>query len=545
MFYLIFLIIGGFLIGLSYPLGIEPLYFDIYVTIFGCLGLSVGYVGLGFLFVRGYIKKISSNTVGKNMPHGFAKRMLLYRVLLLVIYAIQIYILHFPLVVRLLGLENVMFLGVFLVLLPFFATYLISILPFHKLDCILRESKWNMWEYFIFQVRSFFLIAVMPLLIFVFYIDFIYHVDVLYELIYIYPLSGWLMTLSLMFVLFIFAPLVLRFAWNLKSLSRGSLRKKLEKIRDKSEVKIKDILIWPIGRGRMANAMVIGLIRKWRYIIITDTLINSLTEEETETVFAHEIGHAKQYHILFYFVFAAGYMCLAVVLEEFLSNIMGRNNPMIATYLFGLVVIYWGVFFGKVSRRLEHQADLYGALITNNFEGFSNALRKISSVNASPSSQKSVQHPSIEKRVRFLEATENSPEFINRFLLSIKKVIGVLMVVLVFGIVGCAWVSYKQFQEAPSLKLNLVKQRMVYEKAMRGYELLEERKYTQAVKVFEEVVLFLPPNALYYIWLGDALQGDLDRLPKKSIEAYKEARLLNPADPAQRMYLHEKLKGVK
>jgi len=60
------------------------------------------------------------------------------------------------------------------------------------------------------------------------------------------------------------------------------------------------------------TAGVMGLLPKFRYILVTDSLLDILSKEELNAVMAHEIGHIKYKHILFYILFLLGYMALSI-----------------------------------------------------------------------------------------------------------------------------------------------------------------------------------------------------------------------------------------
>ena len=64
----------------------------------------------------------------------------------------------------------------------------------------------------------------------------------------------------------------------------------------------------------MITAGVMGLIKQFRYILVTRSLLQRLTPYEIEAVIAHEIGHVKKKHLLFYLIFFAGYMLISYAL---------------------------------------------------------------------------------------------------------------------------------------------------------------------------------------------------------------------------------------
>jgi Zn-dependent protease with chaperone function len=59
------------------------------------------------------------------------------------------------------------------------------------------------------------------------------------------------------------------------------------------------MLKWPIFEGRMLTAGIMGLVPRYRYILITESLMDVLSIEELKAVVAHEMGHAKYRHLLF------------------------------------------------------------------------------------------------------------------------------------------------------------------------------------------------------------------------------------------------------
>ena len=64
-----------------------------------------------------------------------------------------------------------------------------------------------------------------------------------------------------------------------------------------------------------------GLIKQFRYILVTPALLQLLEPFEIDAVIAHEIGHIKQKHLLFYLFFFIGYLILAFSALDFLTYI--------------------------------------------------------------------------------------------------------------------------------------------------------------------------------------------------------------------------------
>ena len=67
----------------------------------------------------------------------------------------------------------------------------------------------------------------------------------------------------------------------------------------------------------MMTAGIMGILAKFRYILVTDALMDVLSLDELKAVLAHEMGHAKYRHLLFYILFFVGYMAISFGLSDF------------------------------------------------------------------------------------------------------------------------------------------------------------------------------------------------------------------------------------
>ena len=56
----------------------------------------------------------------------------------------------------------------------------------------------------------------------------------------------------------------------------------------------------------MVNAAVIGFLPGLRYVLVSDLLLESMSPIQVEAVFAHEIGHVRHRHVVWYFIFLVG-----------------------------------------------------------------------------------------------------------------------------------------------------------------------------------------------------------------------------------------------
>ena len=87
--------------------------------------------------------------------------------------------------------------------------------------------------------------------------------------------------------IFLASPVLLRRIWSTTPLPDGPLRTKLLKLCNRIGLRVAEILIWHTD-GVMVNAAVVGLVPRMRYILLSDTLLEAMTEDEIEAVFGHE-----------------------------------------------------------------------------------------------------------------------------------------------------------------------------------------------------------------------------------------------------------------
>jgi len=109
----------------------------------------------------------------------------------------------------------------------------------------------------------------------------------------------------------IIGPAMIQKFWRCKPLETGLVRERIENLCQRAGLEYANILYWPIFGGRMITAGVMGLIKKFRYILVTGALFRLLEPEEIDAVIAHEIGHVKRKHLLFYLFFFVGYLLLS------------------------------------------------------------------------------------------------------------------------------------------------------------------------------------------------------------------------------------------
>ncbi|RIK68988.1 MAG: hypothetical protein DCC65_02325 [Planctomycetota bacterium] len=270
----------------------------------------------------------------------------------------------------------------------------------------------------------------------------------------------------------VLAPVMLRYIWATEPLPPGPLRERFESTCRRIGLRYREILLWHT-HGMTVNAAVMGFIPPLRYILVSDALLETLSEEEIEAVFAHEAGHVHHWHLPFFGAFAATSMYLSggVVMLLDHTNIV-RDYGLLQLAGLCLLLAIWLFGFGWLSRRFERQADLFGVrCITPDVSGclswcpvhgerrsaglcvsaaniFGRTLCKIASLNGIPRKAPSWRHGSIESRCRLIEHLTAEPHALTGFDRSLVRVKAALAVATLIGTIGAAVIYYDGIAKA-------------------------------------------------------------------------------------------------
>jgi STE24 endopeptidase len=211
-------------------------------------------------------------------------------------------------------------------------------------------------------------------------------------------------------------PLFYRFV----PLGKGTLKERILQLCRTAGITINGVFTFNLSKNtKKANAGFAGIGRA-RRIILADTLVNDFTEDEIETVFAHEMGHYVHRHILqgiltgtvstFLTLFLAAQLYQWSIVQLGFSSITQLAAlPLLALWL-SLLGFVSSPLGNILSRRRERQADTFAVQTTNKRDAFVSALRKLESMNlVDPEPHPIVEalfstHPPMTKRIRFVES---------------------------------------------------------------------------------------------------------------------------------------------
>lgn len=289
------------------------------------------------------------------------------------------------------------------------------------------------------------------------------------------------------------APAFLRYVWITRRLPDSPLRARLEELCRRLKLRCRDILVWHSG-GMLVNAAVMGVLAPFRYVLITDGMLQQLDDRKIEAVFGHEAGHVKRHHILFFLLFALTSGCIvAVATARAASLTTPSSRQTLYLVVAALLTIKWGYFFGLVSRSFERQADVFGVrtvalmsppcalpcavhrdranatappspgqppageaasagphadrdllaggrLCSSAAELFGDTLNQVAVLNGIPPEAPSWRHGSIASRSRALQRMAQSPAAVARFE---RRVLVGKLVILAFTLVFALWAAYE------------------------------------------------------------------------------------------------------
>ena len=208
-------------------------------------------------------------------------------------------------------------------------------------------------------------------------------------------LYAWgLITAFSIFINFFYSQLIVPIFNKQTPLIESPLRKKIEAFAQKAGFRLKNIyIIDGSKRSTKANAYFSGFGSKKR-IVLYDTLIKEMSDEEIVAVLAHEIGHYKKKHVLrslVYSVILTGLMLFLfslVIDSPLLSTAMGAELPSfhLGLIVFGILYSPLSLLIGLVtnfiSRSNEFEADRF---VHDNYDPgiLAGALKKLSVRNLS------------------------------------------------------------------------------------------------------------------------------------------------------------------
>jgi Zn-dependent protease with chaperone function len=330
---------------------------------------------------------------------------------------------------------------------------------------------------------------------------------------------------TILFLLFfillaVIFPVLIKNLWNCQSMPAGPARTHMEKFCQQQNFEYSDIMLWPLYEGRMLTAGVMGVSKKYRYVLITPSLLEALSPYEIEAVLAHEIGHVKKYHLQLYLLLFLGFGLVASLIASPLLYLLLNANIFYqvinfagidpeaalafwsAAPMFIIMLIYFRYVFAFFMRNFERQADLAVFNALGDSTPLITSLEKIGWLSGNIRDKPSWHHFGIGQRVDFLEKCSMDKSLIKRHN---RKVYGSLFLFVAFLVIsaGLIWHLPLELDDAANIKFV---EAVLLQKAKRE-----------------------PDKAIWQRLLGDLKQEQGQE--REAVAAYEKSLALEPGNP--------------
>lgn len=162
------------------------------------------------------------------------------------------------------------------------------------------------------------------------------------------------------------APAILRRVWDVVPLGAGELRDHIGALLREQRVRVGagGPLVWRTG-GTMVNGAILGLAWPFRYLLLTDAMLERLSGAQLDAVLAHEAAHVRFHHLPWLGVVTIGSVLGTAWAMELTLLALGHTSASGATVALATLAcaVIGLAVFGITSRRFEWQADAHSVRV--------------------------------------------------------------------------------------------------------------------------------------------------------------------------------------
>ena len=275
-------------------------------------------------------------------------------------------------------------------IIVFLIAYLVFLSGYSIIDQTVRDNRVNILKRIKFDLSLLFLIS-WPYILFalgLFGVDNHY----LFRVLVI-----WILYL----ILYFYTPAFWKFFFSSKAVEDSALATKCQGITDKASLQPVSMHVFSDTGLKQANAFTVGQWLGAKSIFMTDYAYANLTQNESLSIYAHEVGHLQKHQVL------RRSLALSIpVLAIPVVNIsLGSDN----------LFIQWGLFIASLllirlivpSQKFEKEADLFALNATGDASSVISGLEKIYRLGTlpkrfRPSEEMKYTHPSLAQRIKYL-----------------------------------------------------------------------------------------------------------------------------------------------
>lgn len=230
----------------------------------------------------------------------------------------------------------------------------------------------------------------------------------------------WLPFALLMFLLSVILAqvvpiIILPIFYKITPIENENLKERIVSLSINAGLKVENVFKFNMSKNtKKANAAFTGL-GKTKRILLGDTLLDNYTNDEIETVIAHELGHYKKKHIIKNIAVGTVSSFLTFFLIAQLHNLsLSWFGFLNITQISSLPLLaLWGALIGLIqtpisnliSRKFEYEADKYAVSSTTKTDAFITTLEKLTEQNLGDREPAPLvewffySHPSIKNRI--------------------------------------------------------------------------------------------------------------------------------------------------
>jgi len=217
----------------------------------------------------------------------------------------------------------------------------------------------------------------------------------------------------------IFPTLIFPIFYKITPIENENLKERIKKLAHNAKLKVENVYKFNMSKNtKKANAAFTGL-GKTKRIILGDTLLDNYSEDEIETVIAHELGHYKKKHIIKNIIIgtASSFLTLYIIAALYQSSLSWFGYESITQISALPLLALWSMLIGIVqsplgnilSRKFEYEADEYAINETKKPFAFIKTLEKLTDQNLGDKEPHPFvewffySHPSIKNRIGAIE----------------------------------------------------------------------------------------------------------------------------------------------
>ena len=206
----------------------------------------------------------------------------------------------------------------------------------------------------------------------------------------------WLPFATLMFFISvvlsqIFPILIFPIFYKITPIENEDLKERINNLAHNARLKVENVYKFNMSKNtKKANAAFTGL-GKTKRIILGDTLLDNYSEDEIETVIAHELGHYKKKHIIKNIIIGttSSFLTLFIIALLYKNSLIWFGFNSITQISALPLLALWSMLIGIVqsplgnilSRKFEYEADEYAVNETKKPLAFVKTLEKLTDQN--------------------------------------------------------------------------------------------------------------------------------------------------------------------